>query len=560
MSRIIDISIRVRTLFAFGMVLLVTVGLGSFALIQISAVEKAAGDLGGKAMPALLQSGEILRSVINFRREEANRLLSVTEEDARYREGLMENYAKKATDARKNYQPHTTEESTEIAEFDSVWPQFLKSTLTIVDTLKAKDAGAAHKYYVSENRTQFDILNLLLAKVVNLNQREGEQSYALVNAATARARLGVIIALIVATCIALTSGVVTVLSTASPIRRLTVAMAQLSGHDLQTAIPDADRRDEIGAMARAVEIFKSGLLEADRLNAAQKVEEAEKTRRVGIIDALVSDFDARSSNDLASFEAAATQLDSTARGMSTLANESTHQINVAATAVAQTTANVQSVASSAEDMATRIQNISSQVGNAKKIADRASEDVQRTSATVVGLTQATQKIGEIVTLIQAIAAQTNLLALNATIESARAGEIGKGFAVVAAEVKGLANQTARATDEIATQIAAVQKVSGETSSAIQAIGATIEELNVISTTIASAMEQQGTSTFEISRNVKQAASGTQEMAVTMVQVTNAANESGAASSQVLQAALDLSDRSKSLQSQVATFLRAVRAA
>lgn len=560
MSRIIDISIRVRTLFAFGMVLLVTVGLGSFALIQISAVEKAAGDLGGKAMPALLQSGEILRSVINFRREEANRLLSVTEEDARYREGLMENYAKKTTDARKNYQPHTTEESTEIAEFDSVWPQFLKSTLTIVDTLKAKDAGAAHKYYVSENRTQFDILNLLLAKVVNLNQREGEQSYALVNAATARARLGVIIALIVATCIALTSGVVTVLSTASPIRRLTVAMAQLSGHDLQTAIPDADRRDEIGAMARAVEIFKSGLLEADRLNAAQKVEEAEKTRRVGIIDALVSDFDARSSNDLASFEAAATQLDSTARGMSTLANESTHQINVAATAVAQTTANVQSVASSAEDMATRIQNISSQVGNAKKIADRASEDVQRTSATVVGLTQATQKIGEIVTLIQAIAAQTNLLALNATIESARAGEIGKGFAVVAAEVKGLANQTARATDEIATQIAAVQKVSGETSSAIQAIGATIEELNVISTTIASAMEQQGASTFEISRNVKQAASGTQEMAVTMAQVTNAANESGAASSQVLQAALDLSDRSKSLQSQVATFLRAVRAA
>jgi methyl-accepting chemotaxis protein len=395
---------------------------------------------------------------------------------------------------------------------------------------------------------------------VNLNQREGEQSYALVNAATARARLGVIIALIVATCIALTSGVVTVLSTASPIRRLTIAMAQLSGHDLQTTIPDADRRDEIGAMARAVEIFKSGLLEADRLNAAQKVEEAEKTRRVGIIDALVSDFDARSSNDLASFEAAATQLDSTARGMSTLANESTHQINVAATAVAQTTANVQSVASSAEDMATRIQNISSQVGNAKKIADRASEDVQRTSATVVGLTQATQKIGEIVTLIQAIAAQTNLLALNATIESARAGEIGKGFAVVAAEVKGLANQTARATDEIATQIAAVQKVSGETSSAIQAIGATIEELNVISTTIASAMEQQGASTFEISRNVKQAASGTQEMAVTMVQVTNAANESGAASSQVLQAALDLSDRSKSLQSQVATFLRAVRAA
>jgi methyl-accepting chemotaxis protein len=560
MRRLIDTSIRVRTFIAFGMVLLVTIGLGSFALIQIAVVDRATNDLGGKAMPSLLQSSEMLNAVINFRREEANRLLSVTQEDALHREGLMEKLSKKATDTRKAYQANTAEERAALDQFDSIWPEFIKSTLTILDTLKLGDNASARKYYVAENRSQFDALNLLLGKVVDLNERAGRQSYDLVNTATERARLGVIVALVVATCIALAAGVVTVLTTASPIQRLTGAMAQLSGNDLHTTIPDADRHDEIGAMARAVQIFKTGLIEADRLTAIQKAEEAEKTRRVSVIDVLVSDFDAQSSDALASFGAAATQLDSTAQSMSALAKKSTLQTNTAAAAVARTTANVQSVESAAEAMATSIADIGNQVGYAKEIADRAADDIRRTSTTVAGLTQATQKIGEIVTLIQAIAAQTNLLALNATIEAARAGEVGKGFAVVAAEVKGLANQTARATDEIATQIAAVQKVSGETSSAIQAIGTTIEELNEISTRIAGAMDHQGASTNEISRNVKQATAGTREMAETMVQVTGAASESGTASVQVLQAASDLSFRSQSLQSQVVTFLKAIKAA
>ena len=218
------------------------------------------------------------------------------------------------------------------------------------------------------------------------------------------------------------------------------------------------------------------------------------------------------------------------------------------------------MAAATEEMAASIAEINGQVVRAKDIADRAAQAVGRTKRTVAGLTDATQKIGEVVTLIQTIAAQTNLLALNATIEAARAGEAGKGFAVVANEVKSLANQTARATGEISVQIAAVQAVSGETSDAIDAIGETIEAVNEISTSIAAAMDQQGASTTEISRNVAQAAAGTREIAGTLLEVADAAKESGVASGRVLGAAQGLSRQSGDLQAQVTRFLAAIRAA
>jgi methyl-accepting chemotaxis protein len=553
-------SLRVRTFTAFGLVLLVTIGLGIFALYQLSVVDAASDDLGGKAMPSLSQSSAILRNVINFRREEANRLLSVTEEDGRHREQLMEDYSNAAKKVRAQYHPSTPDQQAEIGQFDALWPKYMESTQAILAKLKDHDTDAAHKLYVTENRVQFDTIHAAMDKVVDQNNQAGRASYDVVNAAMEQARLGIVIALVVAICIALGAGVVTVVTTASPIRRLTAAMEQLSRRDLGTTIPDADRRDEIGAMARTVQVFKSGLVEADRLAAAQTAEEAAKARRVAAIDVLVSDFDASSTRALDGLGVAAKALDSTAQSMSAIAKEATRQTTAASAAATQTTANVESVAAAAEEMASSIAEISRQVVRSKEIADRASDDVRRTNNAVASLTQATEKIGEVLTLIQAIAAQTNLLALNATIEAARAGEVGKGFAVVAAEVKGLANQTAKATDDIATQIAAVQKDSTETSVAIQAIGKTIEEVNEISASIAAAMEEQGASTNEISRNAAQAAAGTREMSETMIQVADAAGKSGAASAEVLQAAGDLSRRSGSLQAEVGGFLGAIKAA
>ena len=560
MVRLVDISLRVRILAAFGLVLLVTLGFGGFALKELALVDRASDDLGGSAMPSLFQSSQMLRGAVNFRRQEANRLLSLTGEDSAFRESDMAEWAKQVAAIRGDYKLRPGADHATIDEFDRLWPQLLASTRTILDQLKAGDRSAARKSYTDLNRVQFDRVNELLSALVNENREAGRRSYAELNAAADTARLGIIVALVIAAGIALAAGLVTVATTASPIRRLTGAMGRLSDRALETIVPDAERRDEIGAMARAVEVFKAGLIEADRLAGAQRNEEAVKAQRAAAIDRLVQDFDSQALAALGHFGAAAADLDTTAQSTAAAAERTSAQTAASSAAAEQATANVETVAAATEQMAASIAEINGQVVRAKDIADRAAQAVGRTKRTVAGLTEATQKIGEVVTLIQTIAAQTNLLALNATIEAARAGEAGKGFAVVANEVKGLANQTARATGEISIQIAAVQAVSGETSDAIDAIGETIEAVNEISTSIAAAMDQQGASTNEISRNVAQAAVGTREIAGTLLEVADAARASGVASGRVLGAAQGLSRQSSDLQAQVTRFLAAIRAA
>ena len=360
---------------------------------------------------------------------------------------------------------------------------------------------------------------------------------------------------------AIAIGITMALALTRPMTRLQTAMARLSGNDLEVDVPDRERGDEIGAMARAVLVFKENAIEKVRLEAEQQqlAEQAEREKRQ-MMDRMAADFEASVMGIVESVSSASCELQSSAKTMAATADHASQQSGTMASAAEQATENVGTVATAAEEMARSIREIGDRVAQSSSIADRAVGEAERTNTTVEGLAGAAQKIGEVVNLIQDIAEQTNLLALNATIEAARAGEAGKGFTVVANEVKSLANQTAKATEEIGAQIAAMQEETAGTVNAIKGISSTISEISEIAGVIAASVDRQGTATQEITRNVREASRGTEDVSANIAGVNGAALETGKSAGEVLDAADQLSQQSETLRSELARFLAEVRAA
>lgn len=346
-----------------------------------------------------------------------------------------------------------------------------------------------------------------------------------------------------------------------PVRGMTEAMRRLAGGDTSVAVPSTNERDEIGEMAASVQVFKENMIETERLRSDQEQAKvrAEAEKRVAM-NKLADEFEASVKDIVQMVSSAATELQSTAQSMSSTAEETSRQAMAVASASEQASANVQTVASATEELSAAIAEINRQVGESARIAGSGRADAERTTTDIDTLAQQARQIGEVVKLINDIASKTNLLALNATIEAARAGESGKGFAVVASEVKQLANQTARATDEITAKVNEIQGATTTSVRAVATIAQTIERINEISTTIASAVEQQSAATREIARSVQQASAGTNEVSSNIGGVTQAAGETGAASSQVLGAAGELSRNAEVLRGKVDHFIAMVRAA
>ena len=347
---------------------------------------------------------------------------------------------------------------------------------------------------------------------------------------------------------------------ASPVIAMTGAMNRLAEDDLSVEIPDQIRRDELGAMAASMQIFKDNSIR----NREMEVEAEEQKRQTEIekrqaMLQLADDFESTLGVVVHAVSSASTEMQSSASALSATAEQTSKQSTVVAAASEEAAANVQTVASASEELSGSILEISRQVTDSSTIANAAANEIDNANQKVLGLAEAADKIGEVVALITDIADQTNLLAPNATIEAARAGDAGKGFAVVASEVKNLANQTAKATEEISMQIGGIQGATQEAVGAIGSIGSTINQINEIASSIAAAVEQQGMATQEIARNVEQAAAGTTEVSSNISGVNQAADETGAAAGELLTAANDLSVQSETLNNELGSFLATVRA-
>jgi methyl-accepting chemotaxis protein len=438
---------------------------------------------------------------------------------------------------------------------------YFKAFRKLADDMKK--AGEEGKYpvtandYVAATNPQIDSL----LAVMHAAAAASETRTVTVQAEAFRGMITSVVLLVVGIAFAAAAVLVVLGRVTRPVMSLSGSMRRIADGDTAAAVPYLGREDEMGLMASSVEVFRKAAIQMESMRAEQlqAVQRADAEKKASMV-ALANSFEASVKGVVQGVSAAASQMQASANVMTRSTDETNQQSGVVAAAATQASANVQTVAAAAEELSASIADIGRQVMQSAKIAERAAEQAGKTDELVQGLADTAQKIGDVLQLINAIAGQTNLLALNATIEAARAGEAGKGFAVVASEVKSLAAQTAKATEEIAAQVNAIQSSTGEAVTAIKGIAGTITEVNTIAAAIATGIEQQGLATGEIARNIQQAALGTSEVSSNIVGVKDAVVETGRVSKDVLSASSALSQQAEQLRDEVDRFLGSVRAA
>ena len=557
------ISISAKLGLCLAALVLLIAATSGLSLAELGRIESAAAQLRDTRIPATDALGRI---GINFMRQRVNAVRLITADTPELRAEVADQIAKRdallaAQYARYEALPLTQPEREAYAAFRQHVATYAEQQREAVAKAEAGDVAGGQRIY---NTTMSDSIRAIMAdweKLVALNGDGSQASGTLIAQTYDAAKRNVLALAGLALAVALGAFVLVTRGVSRPLRTISAVTQRLAAGDAEVAIPGQERRDEIGALAGSVVVFRDNLVRARALEAETALARADaETQRRAATRAMADAFEEAVGGIVGGVSAAATELEATARSLTGSAADAAGQSGTVASAASDAAANVNTVAAAAEELGSSVQEIGRQVSGSAELARVAVAEATNTVALVQDLSSAAAKVGDVVALISGIAAQTNLLALNATIEAARAGAAGRGFAVVASEVKALAEQTARATEEITGQIGRIQSSTGQAASAIDGIGRRIREIDGVAASIAAAVEQQGAATQEIVRNVAEAAAGTGAVTGTIASLAQSAEETGTAAAQVLGAATEMSRQSEHLGAEVARFLATVRAA